>query len=268
MKNIFYILCLVIIADNSFAQQKDYVAIRFENFINGKKLELNDKIYTNAFGENFSISKLKYYISNIRIVGDTTGHSQSIDHFSKKFFPNAKEEINRQLDQFKSNIFLIDASGQNNIYISKPSLNIIALTDLKLEFWVGVDSILNCSGAQEGALDPLNDMFWTWNNGYVNFKMEGESKNSRADKNRIEYHIGGYKTGQKTLQHIYLPLNLNLNFCSLEVRLDLDKYWNGVNQIKISSSPVIVAPGKQAVDVASNFKEMFSVEGTDWHIPL
>ena len=44
-----------------------------------------------------------------------------------------------------------------------------------LSFLLGVDSMHNVSGAQTGALDPANDMFWTWNSGYVMAKMEGAS---------------------------------------------------------------------------------------------
>ena len=49
-------------------------------------------------------------------------------------------------------------------------------------FLLGVDSAGNTSGAQTGALDPLNDMFWTWNTGYV---MEKTGRNI-SSKQRCE----------------------------------------------------------------------------------
>lgn len=61
-----------------------------------------------------------------------------------------------------------------------------------LSFLIGVDSLKNVSGAQTGGLDPLNGMFWTWNTGYIMFKMEGNSPSSSVVNNKIEYHIGGF----------------------------------------------------------------------------
>src|SRR4051794_25990226 len=43
--------------------------ITFVNTANGKKISLRDSMYTNAFGEQYNISKLKYYISNFFIPG-------------------------------------------------------------------------------------------------------------------------------------------------------------------------------------------------------
>ncbi|MFN4989972.1 MAG: MbnP family protein, partial [Ignavibacteria bacterium] len=36
----------------------------------------------------------------------------------------------------------------------------------------GLDSIDNVNTSFEGALDPIHGMFWTWNSGYVNCKIE------------------------------------------------------------------------------------------------
>ncbi|MEQ1553676.1 MAG: MbnP family protein [Ferruginibacter sp.] len=125
---------------------------------------------------------------------------------------------------------------------------------------IGVDSALNCSGAQNGALDPLNDMFWTWNNGYTMFKLEGKSDSSKADNNRIEHHIGGYKGEYKTMQNIFLPLDENYftKKNSITIIMNLDNYWT--NNIKISENPIVATPGKMAKLVAENFVKLFSIQ--------
>ena len=127
---------------------------------------------------------------------------------------------------------------------------------------LGVDSLDNCSGAQSGALDPLNDMFWTWNNGYVMFKLEGKSASSTADNNRIEQHIGGYKGGNKTMREIFLPIDKNYfkENSIITIQLNLDKYWNGLNDLHIAETPVITAPGELAKKAADNFKGMFLIK--------
>ncbi len=206
----------------SFGQKK--IVLKFEHIANGKKIVLNDSIYTNHVNEKYTVSKLKYYVSNI------------------SFTTKGKQETDKK-------VYLIDASKNDSIikYNQKKMVGIA--------FTIGVDSALNCSGAQSGALDPLNDMFWTWNNGYVFFKLEGTSSSSTADKNRIEQHIGGYKNEYKTQRRIFLPINQIGNI--ITIQMDLDKYWNN---IKIAENPVIAAPGKQAKVAADGFVKMWNVK--------
>ena len=58
---------------------------------------------------------------------------------------------------------------------------------------IGVDSARNTSGAQLGALDPANSMFWSWNSGYIFVRMEGNSPQSTQPYNKLQFHIGGFK---------------------------------------------------------------------------
>jgi hypothetical protein len=206
-----------------FGQKR--IVIKFEHIANGKKIVLNDSMYENNFGEKYTISKLKYYVSNII------------------FTTKGQREIDKK-------IHLIDASKNDSI------VKIDGRKIIGISFTIGVDSALNCSGAQSGTLDPLNDMFWTWNNGYVFFKLEGTSSSSTADKNRIEQHIGGYKGEYKAMRKIFLPIKKIGN--TITIQMDLDKYWDN---IKIAETPVIAAPGKQAKLAADGFVRMFSLKG-------
>ena len=230
MRRSSYILICLLITCGTFAQQK--INIHFEHYANGKQIIPVDSSYTNNFGEIYSISKLKYYVSNICFITDRN-------------IPT------------KPSVYLVDASRQNNFSLDLPKGKITGI-----EFLLGVDSILNCSGAQEGVLDPLNDMFWTWNNGYVMFKLEGNSPSSSAVDNRLEYHIGGYKGIHRTMRKVRLPLTQlpaksfarEINVC-----LNLDKYWTGKNNITISKLSVITLPGAEAAAIADNFVGMFTI---------
>jgi hypothetical protein len=209
------------------------LTIYFENIATNKKI-YKDSIYQNPFGEIYSVSKLKYYISNIKL-------------------NNFKE---------KKSYHLIDAFTKDSININLPTGNYN-----NIQFLVGVDSLMNCSGAQAGALDPLNDMFWTWNSGYVMFKMEGISKNSNADNNRIEQHIGGYKGMYKTMREIKLspitPIVITENNnAAIIIQVDLDKYWDGINKVKIAETPVNATIGAAAKNAADNFPAMFTIKSS------
>ncbi len=227
MSKYLFLLSIIVFCFNSFGQKK--IIIRFENIANGKKIMLNDSLYENNFGEKYTVSKLKYYVSNICLL---TKGALEIDKA----------------------VYLIDATKEN-IITKKDSRKIVGIS-----FLLGVDSTLNCSGAQGGALDPLNDMFWTWNNGYVFFKLEGKSDVSKADNNRIEQHIGGYKGEYKTMRKIFLPIGEKyfLRNNIITIQMNLDEYWNG---IKIAENPVIATSGILAKKAADNFLRMFKVKG-------
>lgn len=210
----------------------------FLNTANGKPIVLRDSLYTNYFGEQYSINKLKYYISNITLNGKGSG----------------KE---------KEGYYLINAASDNNVF----ELSIQPGRYRNLEFLLGVDSLRNCSGAQTGALDPMNDMFWTWNSGYVMFKMEGNSTASASDLQRIEHHIGGYKGSNNVATKInfnfpektLLEIKEN-NTTEIIIETNLDNYWHGNSDIKISEYPVCTTTGELAKKIALNFKTLFSIK--------
>ncbi|MEO8771926.1 MAG: MbnP family protein [Ferruginibacter sp.] len=233
------IVCIAALSFKNAENKTGTLKITFVNTANGKVITLRDSLYTNAFGEAYSISKLKYYISNFSVPG-----SSVVDEIDPYHLINVSEENN--------NSFEVSLSPGNYKNIS---------------FLLGVDSIRNCSGAQTGALDPTNDMFWTWNSGYVMFKLEGTSTASKSDLQRIEHHIGGYKGANSVVTKI------NLNFSEeqllqikengtteLVIETNLDHYWNSKSEIKISETPICTLTGDLAKKIASNFTGMFSVK--------
>ncbi len=232
MNKVIIILFCCLAANCCTAQKKqESVAVTFEFVCKGDSNVLNKSLKT-SFGESYTITKLKYYISHV------------------KFVSNLKERKDTA-------VYLIDASKTNRINVSLPDENTSGFS-----FLLGIDSSLNCSGAQSGSLDPLNDMFWTWNNGYIVFKLEGTSASSTADMQRIEHHIGGYKGDNKTMREVFLPINnkLLLNKKRLTIQLDIDKYWQHTNNILIRENPLITGPGPAARNAADHAAASFSIK--------
>lgn len=227
--------CIVFFSFKPATFQTGTLRVHFINTANGKNIVLRDSLYKNPFGEEYSVSKLKYYIS----------------HFS---IPGANQVIEE--DPYH----LINAAEENNSFdvLIEPG------TYHKVAFLLGVDSARNCSGAQTGALDPMNDMFWTWNSGYVMFKLEGTSPAAKSDLQRIEHHIGGYK-GENNV-----ATNITLDVPSIEIKegiiteitieTNLDHYWKDQSEIKISEIPLCMTTGLLAKKFAANFPAMFSVK--------
>src|SRR5438067_10191580 len=173
----------------SFESNSGRVELTISNIVDGQSMAFNKQYHTND-GEDFILTKFKYYISNIALMDSA-----------------------RQLHKVANSYFLFDQS--------KPeSLDVYFKEDIAtykgIQFLIGVDSIRNISGAQTDALDPLNEMFWTWNTGYIMAKMEGSSSLSNLPDNRIEYHIGGFQGPGKVLRTVYLPFEQNF-------RVDVNK---------------------------------------------
>lgn len=208
--------------------------VNFEHVANNRPITFRDSLYTNAFGEEYQVTKLKYYISNMRLVSNGS-------------------------DVPQSNVFLVDAGVEDSL-----SMPVAQGTYSKIVFTLGIDSALNNSGAQDGMLDPLKGMFWTWNSGYIYFKLEGFSAASTADLQRIEHHIGGYTGLNKASREIEIEMPSPLVIAAgdkktISLRLNLDKYWKGRNDVTIASNALIMVPGALAVKSADNFEGLFSI---------
>jgi hypothetical protein len=207
------------------------VVINFKPYVGNVPLQLSNT-YTNTLNETFKPNILKWYVSNWQ---------SSVAIIEPQYF-------------------LADA-GLNNlttiIKVNKSNVN-------QLSFLLGVDSARNVSGAQSGALDPLNGMFWTWNSGYIMFKLEGTSPLSNQLNNIFEYHVGGFRTPNNVATNINLvlpaPLVINRSIPSIvDVKVDLLPFFKSVETLPIASQAVSVSPGVLAKKYANNFPAMFSV---------
>jgi len=212
------------------------VQIKFSAF-SGEDSIVASQLYQNPFQESFSISRFRFYIHDITLVNSTA-------------------------NPVNSNHFLLDLipATTNSMNMSFPAGNFNGI-----RFTIGVDSVLNFSGAQTGALDPANGMFWTWNSGYIMVKLEGLSSSANTPDNRFEYHIGGYNGSESVIRTIDLPfpsgeMAFSVNESStIRIKADLNKWFDGNFDLRISENPVISTPGELAVKLANNYQQMFSV---------
>jgi hypothetical protein len=216
------------------------IKISFRNLVGTQPILLDSSIFSNKFGEKYSITQLKYYISNICLINDK----------GKVTEKESYHLINQSLPASLSFTFTVEENSFSSI-----------------QFLIGVDSLRNVSGAQSGALDPLNDMFWTWNSGYVMAKMEGVSPQSNQIGSKIEYHIGGFTGVNSVLKTVQLdfPIGKKLlveqgKINEINLEADLNQWWQHTNNIKITELPVCTTPGEMAKKIAENYSAMFSIK--------
>jgi hypothetical protein len=209
-----------------FSQKKEAtLELKFDFKFNDEKFILNKK-YISSHNDTLEIKILKFYISKICI--DFDDNSNLID----------------------TDFHLIDF--ENNT----PLIPIIVTSDIKtktvkkIKFSVGIDSLTNVSGAFGGDLDVTKGMYWAWQSGYINFKLEGKSNSCLTPKNKFQFHIGGYLSPFLAIREIsLLPKNNDLI-----IAIDVSKLFS---EIKLSETNSIMIPGKKAVDVANILTKMF-----------
>ncbi len=216
---------------------KGLLSIGFNHYVDSVKLKLDTAIYKNEFGQTYNISNFKYYISNIELISETG----KIVYLKEYFL------INEDIETSKKVILSSIPKGK---YTS-------------IRFMIGVDSLHNCKGAQSGALDPVNAMFWTWNTGYIFMKLEGKSSASTATGKTIEYHIGGYKEPANCIRTVTLnfdsPLTITLKQTSdIQIRVNAAEVLKTPTAIDFSKLPT-VNDSKNATLIADNYIDMFSI---------
>lgn len=124
-----------------------------------------------------------------------------------------------------------------------------------ITFTIGLDSATSCSGAMSGDLDPMYGMYWAWNSGYINAKLEGNSSACPTRNHEFQFHIGGYKAKEATIQTVHLNVKKDINK-DLDIVMDLMAWFNKVD---LSKENTILTPGPDAMRMAGRYKQMFSL---------
>lgn len=123
----------------------------------------------------------------------------------------------------------------------------------EVSFSVGVDSTASVSGALSGDLDPANGMYWAWQSGYINMKIEGVSKSCPTRKNEFQFHIGGYLEPNYALRNVTVKTSSK----NPKITVDLASFFT---HIKLSRTNQVMIPGKAAMQLADYSTKMFRLE--------
>ena len=210
-----------------FAQEKkDSLFLRLNLKFKDETLE-NNKKYISELKDTLEIDVLRFYISNIKFqYSDATTFSES------------------------NSYHLIDIENPKSLQI--PITKTLDKALSKVTFSIGVDSLASVSGAMSGDLDPTKGMYWAWQSGFINMKIEGKSSSCKTRKNAFQFHIGGYMKPNYAIRTIELkPINSNL-----EINVDAAELFKYIN-LKENNS--IMIPGSKAMELADKAVGMFSI---------
>ncbi len=114
-------------------------------------------------------------------------------------------------------------------------------TVFSIQYAIGTDSLINVTGVYDGDLDPIHGMYWAWNSGYINFKIEG-TQNDTA----FSYHIGGYADPYPTVRTKSHKVSANKE--TYVVTIDVGTILNSELAREL---PQLMSPGAKASKLAT-----------------
>ena len=200
------------------------LGIHFQPVFQGKKIDLNAAAPKGAP----SISMLRLYLSNFT------------------FLKNGSIVFEE-----RNSYHLLDLEDENTLELKFAGLENLDF-DL-LQFNLGIDSLTHVSGAMGGDLDPTKGMFWTWQSGYVNFKLEGTYVKCPTRNHEFQFHLGGYLAPFQSVQSVQLKVSKGEK---LLLQLDVSPFFEQVDWVKKYS---IMSPGKEAVAASRVLANSFSI---------
>jgi len=205
-------------------------------------LKFDTVTYQNAFNEPFKVSAFKFYVHAFEL---SNTDSNKVSHAGDQDY------------------YLVDFADSNSTIIK---LNVTSYKYNRIAFTMGVDSVLNVSGAQTGVLDPAKGMFWEWNTGYIMAKLEGTSPVSTAPAQNFKYHIGGFRQADNVIKKIPLlfPFGEVVDMqpgkkTVIDITADVYDWFSNPHDIRIATNPGVMMPGPLAQQIAENYSNMFTI---------
>ena len=211
-----------------FEQMNSKLEGRFQFNINKTPLDYADSL--------LHVELLKCYVGHIEIL-----------------------DINRQVIGKDSVTYrLLNFSDRSSLNFSIP-INSIKASYIRLT--LGVDSATNAAGVHCCALDPANGMYWSWQSGYIQFKLEGKEKDGTA----LNLHLGGFSNAHMSSITDEIPIHRmvsngpvlppNRRSQHLSISLSLDSF---LELIKTNKEYSLMSPNSRVQEYMRKLCSSFS----------
>jgi len=206
----------------------------------GQRFNLG-RMYTSAAGDRYLIQKLKYYVSNVRLMRpDGSSWAEPASYH-----------------------LVTVASGQpaSIILHGVPSGPYTALS-----LAMGVDSAANSRTDQIGDLNPTNEMVWDWSTGYMFLKLEGLHVLGTAPDPATDVALELMPGTAPAYRTISLALPAEARVASgqspvIRLKADVNRLFGGPRVIRLPPHYFLVqGADTTALKLADNYGSWFSVD--------
>lgn len=217
------------------------LSLEFTNTAGPVNLDISgSSTYMNEAGESFTVTLFKYYVSNVELI-KKDGSTYKI--------PDSYILVN-EADPSSTTASFDDIPGGEYTGV---------------RYLLGIDSAQNQAGAGTGVLDPGNGMYWGWNAGYINLKLEGNSASSPTGDFR--YHLGGWMSSQGiTSRTIQLDFNGEVLIvdgtreAEVHILADILRIFKTPLELSLAADHHIENSGPRAVMLSENCEDLFAFD--------
>lgn len=206
------------------------VIFNFKHFVGNEELQFDEIKYKNAFGNDYSVSTLKYFVSNITLHTDGGIYTINGAHY-------------------------VDATDNSTLTFA-PGIKFPAGTYNKVSFTYGLDSVNNVTGRFPNP--PENLMEWpiAMGGGYHYMKLEGKFDSTGVVKN-YQAHTGPTMGNDNSFEVTLNEANFSCSCVTKTIifEMDINNWWTNPNTLDLNNISGIM--GNQ------NMQEKFKANGSD-----
>lgn len=211
---VFLTILFALVSLSVKAGDRGGVKLKFVPVFMGKPIEFELVYYKLHTGDSVLFETFRCYISAIEL------------------FKNG-----RQVFAEPNSFHLIDAGKPETCELV---LDAARQTDFdEVRFNLGIDSATNVAGVMGGDLDPTKGMYWAWQSGYINLKLEGRCNLCKTRNNEFQFHLGGYMGETRAVA----PVRIKAGGNSVSLNIPLDRLFEGLDLAAINS---VMIPSKEA----------------------
>lgn len=214
------------------ANKDAFVTFKFLHQIDGQNVVFENVKYTNKAGNNYGVSTLEYFVSDIQLSDGNNSLS-----FNGAFYIDAKQGA-----EFKS------------------STTLPAGTYTKIKFTYGLTEELNQSGTFSNP--PENLMEWPepMGGGYHYMKLEGKFDSASVTKN-YQAHTGRLMNTPHFVEFEFdnQQVIIDGSDVTINIIMDINKWWEDPNILDLNNVSGIMGNEEMQNALEENASNVFSV---------
>ncbi len=223
MKFCYHLTAFLLLISLKFFGQ-DALRLTFNPVFNGKPLVDGQRYFTQN-NDSVQVDVFRIYVSGFRLYKD-----------------------GKEVHAVKDSYYLLDIAKPESFHRVAPLPKNLQFDEMR--FYFGIDDVTNNKGVGDGDLDPANDMYWAWQTGYINMKLEGTYGKNREP---YQFHLGGFLKPYASFTEVHLAAKSN----SLNIGIDLGMFFQ---HVFLNSVSAVLSPGKSGVELSGTAAQMFIMQ--------
>lgn len=209
----------------------------FEHFVNDEPALFGSTMYVNEFGNLYSLERLQYFISDIKI----TGTDGTVYMFDDEYY--------------------VDAKVDETLFV-ETNQKIPAGNYSSISFIYGLSQEKNTTGRFPNPPESLMEWPLPMGGGYHYMKLEGKIETA-GTTNNFQAHTGP-TMGNQNFVEIELPQSsfvLSGEERTLAIRMNINNWWKTPNVLDLSTVTGIMGNQEMQLKLKANSDDVFTYRG-------